>query len=183
MDKDAIFRSLLRVVVFLTAISTWAAPAIRGSFTVCQPDGTLLTIEQFGDEHHHWTSTSDGTLVVNKGGAYYVAAIDDAGCLSATSILAHEAPERGSKEQQQIAVQASRKALFHQRGDEMLTRAMTISSLQAVICHTKALRVYSPSWLPFRTALSPSTNPFRPLNSILMVKNRQTWAIRTITTS
>ncbi len=141
MDKDAIFRSLLRVVVFLTAISTWAAPAIRGSFTVCQPDGTLLTIEQFGDEHHHWTSTSDGTLVVNKGGAYYVAAIDDAGCLSATSILAHEAPERGSKEQQQIAVQASRKALFHQRGDEMLTRAMTISSTGGYLPHKGTTRV------------------------------------------
>ena len=98
MSRDAIFRSLLGIVFFLSAVSTWAAPAIRGRFTVRQPDGTFLTIEQFGDEHHHWTSTSDGTLVINQGGAYYVAAIDDAGCLSATSILAHEAPERDIKE-------------------------------------------------------------------------------------
>ena len=77
MGRDIFFRSLLRIVVLLTAVSTWAVPALRGSFTVRQPDGTLLTIEQFGDEHHHWTSTSDGTLVVNKGGAYYVAAIDE----------------------------------------------------------------------------------------------------------
>ena len=69
------FRSFLKIVVFLTAVSTWAAPALRGSFTMRQPDGSFLTIEQFGDEHHHWTSTSDGTLVINKGGAYYVAAI------------------------------------------------------------------------------------------------------------
>ena len=75
MGKDAMFRSFLKIVVFLTAVSTWAAPALRGSFTVRQPDGSFLTIEQFGDEHHHWTSTSDGTLVINKGGAYYVAAI------------------------------------------------------------------------------------------------------------
>ena len=141
MDKDAIFRSLLRVVVFLTAISTWAAPAIRGSFTVRQPDGTFLTIEQFGDEHHHWTSTSDGTLVINQGGAYYVAAIDDAGCLSATSILAHEAPERDSQEQQQIADQTSRIALFHQRGNDVLTRAMTISSTGGYLPHKGTTRV------------------------------------------
>lgn len=62
MGKDVIFKSILRIVVFLSAISTWAAPALRGSFTVRQPDGTFLTIEQFGDEHHHWTSTSDGAL-------------------------------------------------------------------------------------------------------------------------
>ena len=104
MGKDAMFRSFLRIVVFLSAVSTWAAPALRGVFTVQQPDGTLLTIEQFGDEYHHWTSTSDGTLVINKGGAYYVAAIDDTGCLSATSLLAHDASERDSKEQQLSSV-------------------------------------------------------------------------------
>lgn len=141
MGRDIFFRSFSRIVVFLTAVSTWAAPALRGSFTVRQPDGTLLTIEQFGDEHHHWTSTSDGTLVFNKGGAYYVAAIDDDGGLSATSLLAHEAPERGSKEQQQIDVQTSRKALFHQRGDEMLTRAMTISSTGGYLPHKGTTRV------------------------------------------
>ena len=141
MGRDIFFRSFSRIVVFLTAVSTWAAPALRGSFTVRQPDGTLLTIEQFGDEHHHWTSTSDGTLVFNKGGAYYVAAIDDDGGLSATNLLAHEAPERDSREQQQIAVQASRKALFHQRGDEMLTRAMTISSTGGYLPHKGTTRV------------------------------------------
>ena len=127
MGKDAMFRSFLRIVVFLSAVSTWAAPALRGVFTVQQPDGTLLTIEQFGDEHHHWTSTSDGTLVINKGGAYYVAAIDDTGRLLATDLLAHDATWRDSKEQQLIALQSSRLPLFHQR-DRMSTRSMNISN-------------------------------------------------------
>lgn len=66
----------------------FAAPALRGVFTVQQPDGTLLSVEQLGNEYHHWTVTSDGVLVVNRGGAYYVAAIDDAGELSS--------PKKGS---------------------------------------------------------------------------------------
>ena len=142
MSRYAFFRSLLGIVFFLSAVSTWAAPAIRGRFTVRQPDGTFLTIEQFGDEHHHWTSTSDGTLVINQGGAYYVAAIDDAGCLSATSILAHEAAERDSKEQQLIAVQTSRMALFDQRRDEVLmTRAMVVPSTGGYLPHKGTTRI------------------------------------------
>ena len=31
---------------------------------VMQADGTWITIEQFGDEYHHWTTTSDGVMVV-----------------------------------------------------------------------------------------------------------------------
>ena len=141
MGKDAIFRSFLKIVVFLTAVSTWAAPALRGSFTVRQPDGSFLTIEQFGDEHHHWTSTSDGTLVINKGGAYYVAAIDDTGRLLATDLLAHDTQERDNKEQQLIAAQASRIALFHQQRNEALRRAMTISSTGGYLPHKGTTRV------------------------------------------
>lgn len=141
MGKDAMFRSFIRIVVFLSVVSTWAAPALRGSFTVRQPDGSFLTIEQFGDEHHHWTSTSDGTLVINKGGAYYVAAIDDTGRLLATDLLAHDTQERDNKEQQLIAAQASRIALFHQQRNEALRRAMTISSTGGYLPHKGTTRV------------------------------------------
>lgn len=106
-----------------------------------QPDGTFLTIEQFGDEYHHWTSTSDGTLVINKGGAYYVAAIDDTGRLLPTDLLAHDAAERNNKEQQLIDAQISRIDLFHQRRNEVLTRAMTISSTGGYLPHKGTTRV------------------------------------------
>ena len=133
MGKGIIIKSILGIVVFLSAVSTWAAPALRGSFTVRQPDGTFLTIEQFGDEYHHWTSTSDGTLVVNKGGTYYVAAIDDTGRLLPTDLLAHDAAERNNKEQQLIDAQTSRcqMPVFLLRSEH---QAQTTSIL--------------PSWLP-----------------------------------
>ena len=70
-------------------LAAFAAPALTGVFTVRQPDGTLLSIEQFGDEHLHWTATTDGVFVINRNGAYYVAAIDSDGDLSSTDVLAH----------------------------------------------------------------------------------------------
>lgn len=37
-------------ILLATGVEVKAAPALRGSFTVKQADGTMLTIEQFGDE-------------------------------------------------------------------------------------------------------------------------------------
>lgn len=108
-------------------LATFAAPALRGAISVRQPDGSLLSIEQFGDEDHHWTATTDGVMVINRNGAYYVAAIDESGELSATGVLAHAKELRDSKEQQLIALQSSRLPLFHQR-DRMSTRSMNISN-------------------------------------------------------
>ena len=70
-----------------------------------------------------------------------MAAIDDTGCLSATSLLAHDTQERDNKEQQLIAAQASRIALFHQQRNEALRRAMTISSKGGYLPHKGTTRV------------------------------------------
>ena len=64
--------TIILAALFITLLFK-AAPALRMPVTVTQPDGTTLTIEQFGDEHHHWTSTTDGTMVINTGHGYYVA--------------------------------------------------------------------------------------------------------------
>ena len=66
-------------LILMAATAMWAAPALRGAFTVTQADGTLLTIEQFGDEYFHWTETADGTLVIPTRQGYFVAVIDDKG--------------------------------------------------------------------------------------------------------
>ena len=55
------------IAIGMVAILVKAAPALRMPMTVTQPDGTTLTVEQFGDEHHHWTATTDGTMVINTG--------------------------------------------------------------------------------------------------------------------
>lgn len=129
-------RQILFYLIVLTTFSyTWAAPALRGIITVRQPDGTQLKIEQFGDEYHHWTETTDGTLVINKGGSYYVAAIDDSGELSATKLLAHELPLRNSMELQLVAQQAARKALFHQQQEKVRSRSLDISTNRGYLPH------------------------------------------------
>lgn len=121
-------RMILLAFCWLFAVGVGAAPALRGTFTVKQADGTLLTIEQFGDEWHHWNATSDGTLVVATGKGYCIAEIDEQGRLSATDILAHEPAQRSCQEQAAISLQAQRRTLFHQQGRKWASarRAATI---------------------------------------------------------
>ena len=112
----------------LMALWTQAAPALRGAFTVTQADGTRLTIEQFGDEYHHWTSTTDGIMVVNTGKGYYVAHIKDDGQVEATNLLAHEPAFRSGSEQAAAEVQRQRMALFHEKGEQARRRALSVNS-------------------------------------------------------
>ena len=119
---------LLLLATFMAMLSIEAAPALRGPFTVKQADGTLLTIEQFGDEYHHWTSTTDGTMIINTGKGYFVADIDENGELKATDVLAHETNLRTNKELALIQKQATRRALFHQRGQQAKNRALSIGN-------------------------------------------------------
>lgn len=100
-------------ILLATGVDVKAAPALRGSFTVKQADGTMLTIEQFGDEFHHWTATTDGTIVIATEKGYCVADIDERGTLRATTQLAHEPEYRSSKEQMAVSIQAMRRDLFH----------------------------------------------------------------------
>ena len=107
---------ILAICCWLSAVGVEVAPALRGPFTVKQADGTLLTIEQFGDEWHHWTATTDGALVMSTAKGYYIAQIDEQGQLSATDVLAHEPAQRDSREQTVVRQQAARRALFHEQG-------------------------------------------------------------------
>ena len=136
------FFTLFLILMATTAM--WAAPALRGAFTVTQADGTLLTVEQFGDEFFHWTETADGTLVVPTRQGYFVAAIDDEGRLTPSDVLAHEAPLRGSHEQQLVRRQAVRRTMFHQQGQQRAQaarRAMAISTGNKYLPHTGSPRI------------------------------------------
>lgn len=108
--------------VFITLLSTvavWASRAYSEPMTVVQPDGSSLTVVLNGDEHFHWMQTMDGVLVVNTGKGYFVAHIDEQGAMTATGQLAHEAMQRSVSETAMVSVQASRKALFHARGEQL----------------------------------------------------------------
>jgi immune inhibitor A len=135
------FFTLLLTLIAATAM--WAAPALRGTFTVTQADGTMLTVEQFGDEYYHWMETADGTLVIPTRQGYFVAVIDDKGELTASDVLAHEAQLRDSKEQQLVQQQATRRALFHQQGQRAQAerRAMSISASSKYLPHAGSPRI------------------------------------------
>ena len=133
---------LLLLATFIAMLSVEAAPALRGPFTVKQADGTLLTIEQFGDEYHHWTSTTDGTMIINTGKGYFVADIDENGELKATDVLAHETNLRTNKELALIQKQATRRALFHQRGQQAnKNRALSIGTAIKYLPHKGNVRI------------------------------------------
>ena len=130
-------------LILMAATAMWAAPALRGPFTVTQADGTLLTVEQFGDEFFHWTENADGTLVVPTRQGYFVAVIDNKGELTASDVLAHEAQLRSSKEQQLVNQQATRRVLFHQQGQRVRAerRAMSISVSNKYLPHAGSPRI------------------------------------------
>lgn len=98
-------RIIFCMVFCLMAITSWAVKADPTPVTITQPDGSRLTVILNGDEHHHWYSTLDGVLLVQKGAAYYIADTQTYGELSATSQLAHEAPLRQESERMLIGKQ------------------------------------------------------------------------------
>ena len=49
------------ILILATGLS-WAVRAPRTPFTYTQPDGSVITLVNHGDEFHHWT-TWNGTLV------------------------------------------------------------------------------------------------------------------------
>lgn len=106
-----------------TAITVWAAPAMREPFLATQPDGTTVEIMLHGDEHAAWSTTADGVLVVEQNKAFYVAAIDASGKLTATSLLAHRPAERSTLEQQACASQQVRSALFFDQCEQKMLHA------------------------------------------------------------
>ena len=129
------------LLALLTSATTWAAPAWNKARTIRQADGTLLTIRQYGDEHHHWTETADGTLVIPTLKGYFVAEIDDRGELVASDVLAHETNLRSIEEQLLVASQAPRRSLFHQEHQTAARQAMSISTTGDYLPHSGSPRV------------------------------------------
>lgn len=97
---------LSRIVLlcFLT-LSVQAAKVHPDPIRVVQPDGTTLTVYAHGDEHYHWYTATDGTLLVRIQHHFYVARTDARQGLVATSLIAHEPQLRTPAEQAAILTQ------------------------------------------------------------------------------
>ena len=90
--------SLALVFAFMSAIA-FASPALRLRKTVCQPDGSLLTIVKCGDEYRSFFATTDGYVVVKGSNGYcYVSALDVSG-RGDSGVWAHNEDERGLSEE------------------------------------------------------------------------------------
>lgn len=124
-------------VCFLCAIAMWGAKANSQPFTLTQPDGTQLTVVLHGDEHAHWYTTLDGTLLVQQNRAYYVAATTAEGTLSSTGLLAHMPALRTNAELTAVAKQD--KAAFLAANEKQLAggpRTISISKGKRYFPHT-----------------------------------------------
>ncbi len=96
---------LLVFLISLCAIGAHAVKAWPFPVEVRQADGSWLTIVQYGDEDFHYCMTTDGVLVVEQDGSWYVGKIDSQGDLVATAQLAHQANQRGAAERRLVAAQ------------------------------------------------------------------------------
>ena len=52
---------LVTLIVFQVLM---AAPAYQGKRTFTQPDGTVVTYSNKGDEHFNWTESDDGNIII-----------------------------------------------------------------------------------------------------------------------
>ena len=134
-------RLILIAIAMMMAIYTNAAPAFREAMRVMQADGTWITVQQFGDEYHHWMTTTDGVMVVNTGKGYYVADIDEEGQMTASRVLVHEKGQRTADEQAVISSQLSRHNLFHQKGQAASHRAMSIAESGNYLPHNGQVHI------------------------------------------
>lgn len=50
----------LLIVFSALVCSAWAVPARRGGIVKTQPDGSQITVYQYGDEHFHWMTNDKG---------------------------------------------------------------------------------------------------------------------------
>lgn len=78
-------------------LSVWAVPAKRITIEVKQPDGTVLTLTQGGDEFFSYLMTEDGVMVKRVGDAYYYLQIVE-GEVKPSAQLAHEQGKRSAEE-------------------------------------------------------------------------------------
>lgn len=104
-------RLFFAVMLCVCTLTMWAVPAKRITIEVKQPDGTVLTLTQRGDEHFHYLMTEDGVVVKTNGKGYYYADIAD-GKIVASKRLAHAHESRSQEEKQFVKALPSVNELY-----------------------------------------------------------------------
>lgn len=113
------------ILTCAASVSTWAAKAWPFPFEVKQSDGTTLIVVNHGDEHFHYSTTTDGVVIVQQGNDYVIADISADGTISPTTLIAHEADQRNTAEK--MAANKQDKSLLTQKEEvsSISTRALS----------------------------------------------------------
>ena len=59
------------LTLLVAAQAAQAVPALRGKYQFKQPDGTVITLENHGDEYYHWKTDGNGNTVELDGRGFY----------------------------------------------------------------------------------------------------------------
>ena len=89
---------LSMLALALVALQSWGRPALPKPCDVRQPDGTVLTIQLFGDEFKHFTATTDGYTVVKAADGFYHYALLQDGRLQPSDVIARNPYRRSSND-------------------------------------------------------------------------------------
>ncbi|MDR0828953.1 MAG: hypothetical protein LBN95_02430 [Prevotellaceae bacterium] len=111
MKKHILF---LMLIISSVAVAQRPArvPAKPTPIEITQPNGEPLTIRLFGDEWKHYTTTTDGFLIVqNEKNVYCYAKIGKDGVFLPSKYQAHNADTRSKCEQKFLKKQAKNEKL------------------------------------------------------------------------
>jgi len=71
-------RILLGIYMIVVVLSVWAVPARSSFFKVSQPDGSVLVVRSFGDEHFHGLVTEEGVVIARDSATGWYLPVDSA---------------------------------------------------------------------------------------------------------
>lgn len=90
-------------LLLASSMSLMAVPAKPGLLPMTQPDGTTIDVRLYGDEFHHFYTTDDGYLLVEKDGAFYYGDVDASGLIVSSGIAAAPAARRSAAAKSYLA--------------------------------------------------------------------------------
>jgi len=123
----------LFILLFLLscAIQVAAVSAFPKPVKITQPDGTVVTVIQKGDEHFHWMETTDGiTLMKNSTGYITYATKDTKGNMTASDVIAQDVSARSTKVKSFLATQTEKVFFSQAQLDSVSSRSKTSSLFQ-----------------------------------------------------
>ncbi len=97
--------AVVSILSSLSAIDMSAIPASNEVFLARQPDGSTLCVRMHGDEFFHYTTTSDGIVIIENtsDGFYYYAGQDADGCPLPSAVRAADIDKRTEADEQFIS--------------------------------------------------------------------------------